>query len=300
MTQRPDPSRRRLRRPAAGFTVVELVVVITLMGIIAAVVGSFISRPVEAYMATQRRADLTATADFAVRRMSRDIKLALPLSLRTTCIGTCTTPQNSVWYVEFLQTKAGGRFAYNANCYTSTGCSSLTTLGDVNDGSWTLAASDRIVLFSQFNTPTCPGDLSAWCGNTYAPLITGFTSGSSSETISFATTNFTAAADQPPYRFKVVEGPVTFVCNPTAGTLTRYSGYTLQAAQPTDTTAAPLNAGTAGLLANNVSGCGVNYDNSTSAQFGLQGRGLVSLRLELTRNNETVSLYHQIAINNVP
>lgn len=298
MTPTPKPHGHRFnppsRRRAAGFTLVELIVAITLMAIIAGMIGSFISRPVEAYMATQRRADLTATADFALRRMGRDIKLALPLSLRVSQVGT-------VWYIEFLQTKSGGRFAYNANCYTSTGCSSITTLGDVNDGSWTFAAnSDRIVLFSQFNKPTCPGDLSAWCGNTYAPRITGFTSGSSSETISFATTSFGAAADQPPYRFKVVEGPVTYVCNPTAGTLTRYAGYALQSNQPTDITAAPLNAGTAALLANNVSACAVSYESDTTAQSGLQGRGLISLQLDLTRNNETVSLYHQIAINNVP
>lgn len=302
MTQHPDAPSLLRRHPAAGFTIVELVVAITLMGIIAAVIGTFIGRPVEAYIATQRRGDLTATADFALRRMSRDIKLALPLSLRTTCVGTCSDETNSIWYIEFLQTKAGGRFAYNPACYSGTGCNSITTLGNVNDGSWTFNAnSDRLVLFSQFNKPTCPADLSAWCGNTYAPRITAFGSGGTSQTISFAQTNFSAAADQPPYRFKVVDGPVTFVCNPVNGTLTRYSGYALQDnPQPTDLTAAPLNAATRGLLAANVSACRVDYDGNPSAQFGLQGRGLMSLRLDLTRNSETVSLYHQIAINNVP
>lgn len=267
--------------------------VITLMAIIAAIAAHFIGNPVEAYMATQRRANLTATADFALRRLSRDLKLALPLSLRVSQVGT-------TYYVEFLATKSGGRFAYDASCFTSPGCSSITTLGNVNDGSWNFVAnSDRLVIFSQFNNPTCPGDLSAWCGNTYAPPITAFGSGNE-QSIAFAQTNFTAAANQAPYRFKVVEGPVTYVCDRTAGTLTRYSGYALQASQPTDSNAAPLNSGSVALLANRVSDCDVQYELSTSAQFGLQGRGLVSLRLELSQSGETVSLYQQVAINNVP
>ena len=42
MTQHPDAPSLLRRHPAAGFTIVELMVAITLMGIIAAVIGTFI------------------------------------------------------------------------------------------------------------------------------------------------------------------------------------------------------------------------------------------------------------------
>ena len=46
------PRTRRCSRRSAGFTLVEVVIVITLTGVLAAMVGSFIVRPVQAYLAS--------------------------------------------------------------------------------------------------------------------------------------------------------------------------------------------------------------------------------------------------------
>ena len=53
-----------------------------------------------ARFASARRAALTDTADTAVRRMARDIRKALPNSIR----------QTSDQCVEFIPTKTGGRY----------------------------------------------------------------------------------------------------------------------------------------------------------------------------------------------
>ena len=71
------------RRTAAGFTLLELVVTIAIMGVIAAVVVVFLQRPVEGYFDTTRRARLVDTADFALRRIARDLATALPNSARS-------------------------------------------------------------------------------------------------------------------------------------------------------------------------------------------------------------------------
>ena len=72
------PENRRLR----GFTLVELVMVIALASVVAVMVSSVLSRPLEGFMAQSRRAELTDMAAIALNRMTRDIRLAVPNSLR--------------------------------------------------------------------------------------------------------------------------------------------------------------------------------------------------------------------------
>ena len=86
-----------------GFTLTEAMVVIVITGIIVAVVAVFIPAPVKGYFDTTRRAQLSDVADTAVRRVTRDLRLALPNSIRVTSSG-------GVSYLEFLLTRSGGRY----------------------------------------------------------------------------------------------------------------------------------------------------------------------------------------------
>ncbi|MDP1682827.1 MAG: prepilin-type N-terminal cleavage/methylation domain-containing protein, partial [Burkholderiales bacterium] len=56
-----------------GFTLIEMVVVIVLTSILASVVAMFIRLPVQGYVDTARRAEMTDIADTALRRMGRDL-----------------------------------------------------------------------------------------------------------------------------------------------------------------------------------------------------------------------------------
>ena len=95
----------------------------------------------------------------------------------------------------------------------------------------------------------------------------------------------------PDNRFQIISYPVSYVCNPTAGTLTRYFNYTIAAAQPTAFTVP------ATLLANNVTNCSFSY----SALVVTQRTGLVLTWLQLGQSTgETVSLYHEVHVSNVP
>ena len=92
-----------------GFTLIEMVVVIVITGIVAGMVAVFIKLPVQGYVDAARRAELTDIADTAVRRMTRDLRLAVPNSVRVRQVG-------AVFYLEFLETKTGGY--YRAQCST--------------------------------------------------------------------------------------------------------------------------------------------------------------------------------------
>lgn len=84
-------------------SLVEAIVVIVITGIIAGMVAVFIRTPVEGYMDAERRAGLTDIADTAVRRMAREIRLALPNSVRTAADGSGRC-------IEFIPTKIGARY----------------------------------------------------------------------------------------------------------------------------------------------------------------------------------------------
>src|SRR5690606_15655966 len=86
-----------------GFTLVEMIVVIVITGIVAAAVAVFIRAPVQGYVDLVARAELVDEADTAVRRISREVRRALPNSVRLTSVGGNN-------YLEFLLTSTGGRY----------------------------------------------------------------------------------------------------------------------------------------------------------------------------------------------
>ena len=67
-----------------GFTLVEMIMVIVITGIIGGMVAVFLRAPVQQYMDVSRRADMTDIADTALRRVSRDLRSALPNSVSVT------------------------------------------------------------------------------------------------------------------------------------------------------------------------------------------------------------------------
>jgi len=104
----------------------------------------------------------------------------------------------------------------------------------------------------------------------------------------------------PANRFQIISYPVSYVCagvgmdangNGT-GTLTRYWNYSIAPNQPTSFPTGTLSAP----LAKNVSNCNFNYDQ----QVITQRAGLVSAWLQVTQSNESVSLYYEVHVSNVP
>lgn len=278
----------KMARFQSGFTLVEAVIVIVITGIIASMVAVFIKTPVDAYFDSARRAELTDSADTALRRIGRDVRLALPNSVRPHGAGMTA--------IEFLQTTSGGRYDADAaeTCFT-TGCAGITTFGGLTPAATVIAVnSDRLVIYNQYNNEgndcIAATNPSAYCGHN-APVITAVA-------LTFANTVFVPPGGSPGRRFQVVSGPVSYVCagvgmdangNGT-GTLRRYWGYPLVAVQ-----AVPPVGGNNALLAEHLSGCGFTYQAGGTERYALVG-----INLQLTQSNETVSLYHEVHVNNIP
>lgn len=84
-----------------GFTLIEMVLVIVVGGIVAAMTVSILTLPINAYVDSARRATLTDVAESALRRMQRDIRAALPNSIRVSGDGQT---------LELLHIINGGRY----------------------------------------------------------------------------------------------------------------------------------------------------------------------------------------------
>jgi MSHA biogenesis protein MshO len=278
-----------------GFTLVEMIVVIVITGIIGGMVAMFIRAPVQGYVDSARRAEMTDIADTALRRISRDIRLALPNSMRVT--GICDGTAAATCYIEFLPTSGGGRYRSGAGGVLGAELdftqpdSSFEVIGTPP----VMAAGDSIVVYNLTSDAADPNPNAYVGANRVAASIAG-------NIVTFAAPRqfpLDSCQRNPATgdvvggcRFQVIGTPVTYACNPAAGTLTRWQGYAIQPAQPTVLPA----GGTAALLANNVSGCIFTYNVSATAERS----GLVTMHLTITQQGESVSLYSATHVSNVP
>ncbi len=267
------------RQKQPGFTLVEMIMVIMITGIIGGIVAVFLRAPIQQYMDVSRRADMTDIADTALRRVTRDLRLALPNSVRVT--GACGGA-GTACFVEFLPTTGGGRYRRDApgdSLDFTAADPSFEVLGAMP----AFTAGDQVVVYNLgiAGADAYAGDNRTAWGSTAAPVV-----------------NITAMLfpfESPGARFQVISRPVTYACAPTAdgvnGTLTRYSGYPIAAVQPS---AEPIAGAVSALLATNVSDCRFAYDLLAAAD------GLVTMRLAITKDAETVTLYNSTHVSNVP
>lgn len=286
------------RRPAsAGFTLIEAVIAIVITGVLAGMVAVFITKPVEGYVDAVRRAELTDAADVALRRMMRDIRLALPNSLRVTSAG-------GVNYIEFIMTSVGGRYRDPADGSTGGDFLSFTSGADLSfdvlgamPANPAIAVNDYLVVYNlgpgyepgnayNYNGTAC---LAGGCNIALISNILG-------NVITLDANPF--AAQSPPLpspsaRFQVVPGgvrAVSFAC-PAAGSgnLTRHWNYGFNAVQAT-----PPAGGSSATLAGGAS-CVVEYTANATGR-----NGLLFVQLTLTAGGESVTLFQQIHVDNAP
>jgi MSHA biogenesis protein MshO len=252
---------------------------------------------VKAYTAQSRRAELVAAADNALRRIGRDVQAALPNTLRV-------STEDGVVALEMLNVVDAARYGATGDVDSpddwldlSIADDAFATTGQFRSVAHPFRSDDHYLAIYNVGVPGA--DAYELTGVITPPgtEVTITADGVPGRDIVNLAPAFQFSFGSPGQRVFLVDGPVTYLCDVAAGTLTRYSGYTITASQTDRDSAAELEAAgaSAAVLARDAAGCDLVYSPGT-----LQRAALLSARLELSRDGERVVLLHQSHVVNAP
>lgn len=263
-----------------GFTLIEMVAVIAVVAIIGTFSVGFIRSSVAGYVSTEKHVELADRADYALRRISREVRNALPNSVRVTTNGS-----NS--YLEFVPIVSAGRYragtdgAGSGNALDfSVADSSFDVLGSTVNAS----AGSKLVIY---NLGIDAADV--YLGNNTADVVGG---GSGLQTLFFSPKQF--ALGSPNHRFYIVGGASSYACDRSNGRLLHYRNYSILTTQP-DTIAGLGSLATASILVDGLTECMIEY-----APGVLQRTGVVTMTLRIESHGAAARLVHLVNVVNSP
>jgi MSHA biogenesis protein MshO len=297
-------ARARVPRPAhaAGFTLIELVVVIAITSIVVGILAMLIATPMQSYFAQTRRAMLVNSANTARRLISSDVRSALPNSVRVWSNGNIqmlellTTTYNAKYYSEFnspralLDLNAGmpdADFAtaglFGNPVPPATGYVVINNLGTLGHDAYAL--SNVIAPVNTITATTAPPP----------PLPPPPLPPIDSVHLNPA---FIFVADSPAHRVFLLSSPlpsVAYLCDQAAQTLTRYWNYGIAATPGAHDTAAKMLAAGAqsALVARNITSCSFGFTPGTT-NYGQ----LVMLQLLLSNGGENLPVMVEVSEDN--
>ena len=282
-----------------GFTLIELVIVIVISGILAGIITSFITQPVQGFIDLSRRATLVYSAESALRRMQRDIRRALPNSIRVASGGTA---------IEMINTVEGARYRSApppGNPDNRLEFDRADADFDILGNASSIGVSGlRVAVYNTGDVDASGvpvNGLNAYAGadpvtgkNVVTPATTTVTiSDSGDEDHINLASAFQFTHSSPSNRVYLVDSGISYVCS--GGQLLRYSNYNFSnVTQPVPPTGAGL---VTAVMADNIAACAFTYDPGSPTRSGL-----MTLDLSVTdaTTGETVRLLHQVHVDNVP
>ncbi|MFT7235061.1 MAG: MSHA biogenesis protein MshO [Methylophagaceae bacterium] len=278
------PNRPPVLKNQAGFSLIELVIVIVLSAILASMAASVLKLPIRAYVDSARRASLSDTAESAIRRMQRDIRRALPNSIRI-------SPDQTT--LELLHLIDGGRYRAVADNTTSPPTGDILNF-DIADTTFdVLGELNSVTNISVNNDSLVVYPLNSIGNNPYDGDNTTVITAATTNTLTFNAFQFPLRS--PNQRFFVIDTPITYRCNtaavtPNDKTLLRYDNYIIQSAQPLIPNVTPA------IQANQVAACRFSFNSGSNTRSAV-----VTVELTLTdESGESINLLHQVHLDNQP
>lgn len=283
-----------LLRAAKGFTLMELIVVIIILGVMSVGIAGFITLTTQTYLNVSERDELLANARFVVERLNREIRNAVPNSVRvanglgwhcvefvpiagsTTYIDIPVVPEtasNDLLVIPFLD-KNGNDYG----CGVNSTCRDLVTVYPLN-------TTDiyKNVYTTEQNTGKIFG----------LNNITEVTLNSWQLTVN-STAGIQFDEHSPTERLYVLQDPVSYCAHDTRG-LWRFDNYIVTESQKT-----PPRVADRSLMAEHLA----EFDNLDPIfkfeEATLQRSAIVSIKLNFVRDDESIVFQNEIHVKNIP
>jgi MSHA biogenesis protein MshO len=253
------------QRQSRGFTLIELIMVIVISSVLAVGVVQFIVNSMQGVVDTAGRQQAAIAGSLAAERISREVRLALPNSVRVFgATNNC---------VEFVPVLAASRYLQDVAAL------STTTWDVISPG----AITGFVAVYPIAESVVYPNGAST----AITPATVAF-AGGNMETVNLGGQTF--PSDSPQRRFFVVGQPVSF-CGDPSGFIYRYSGYGFDAVAGSS-----IASGTKQTFVNGVNSLMFSYAPST-----LTRNGVLTFRLVFANAaGEQMLLNQQVQVRNVP
>jgi MSHA biogenesis protein MshO len=293
-----------------GFTLIELVVVVLVLSVVVGMTATLTIKPLQAYGDVRLRTALTNSAEAATRRIRREIRSALPNSVRVSADGR---------KLELIHVVDGARYRAEAGVNPVPSSADHTADTDwidftAQDGSFNILgrfqqlglgygvaspAGYRIAIYptetSTYADAESPVTSPSVITSGAAGVFQLANDGDEDQIQIAGGSEMQFPLSSPRQRVYIVDTAISYICDLGAQTLTRYWSYAIESTQPEDPTVSPLVGGNAARLANDVAACDFRYSTPTATHSGL-----VTLDLTVSRGGEQARLLQQVHVGNTP
>lgn len=265
-----------------GFTLIEMVTVIAILAIVGVGVTNFLGSGAQIFADVTERTQLISESRFVTERLNREVRGALPNSLRIA--GNANTRH----CLEFMPVKWSS-FYFDAPVIPD-------EFGEIDAVEWgsltpyTFAGGDTVIIY-----PTSTADIYSDTGKKHeieeiSPVGAGVIELEFDDDVQFAT-------DSPSSRFYVFSTPVSYCVE--AGQIRRYENYGIQQIQPVNLVDGVLMADNLTNTLSNDAGTGIE-DPFRLNEASLTRTASVLMLLEFARDNEVIVFNNEVHIPNVP
>jgi len=267
-----------------GFTLVEMVIAITILGIVGSLSAVILNHTVDGYDATARRAKIHSGIRLAIDRIAREARHALPNSICTYNGSNCS---NSADRVYFLKSTEGGEYQTLSGNYTSGNAraplpvspNSATSFDVISTDNLNASANDWAIVYNTNNT-------AIYSSTSKRKQISSITTKAVDASNNIHVINFGSAVSFPGHspsrRFQIIQNNATLFYL-SSGNLYR----------ATSAITSPNTPSSSQILLENVSALSFSYIAGTQ-----QRASVLRIDITVTVNSETVHVIHEAHIQN--